>query len=125
MRPLQWVLSGLACWGVFGCASRAPQPERGPEKQVRVLAQLPQGVQCTHLEHVSLRDGTGCANIGRYRQGQIESLNYNLEQQARRRGANLVVMPAPPQEESREGCPQSGLVVEASLYRCDFALDTR
>lgn len=124
MRALRLALSGLIL-GVSACASRAPEPDRASFAQVRVLTQLPQGLQCTRLEQVSLRDGTGCANIGTYRQGQIESLNYNLEQQARRRGANLVVMPMPPQEESREGCPQSGLVAEATLYRCDFALNTR
>ncbi len=96
---------------------RISEEELGP---VRVLERLPSGISCEKIEHVRLRDGTGCGYMGGSRQAQRDTLFYNLRQQARKRQANVVILDGEPQFDSWEGCPSNGLVAEANLYRCDF-----
>lgn len=112
----------LLAIGLSACFSRYISPEEvGP---VRLLDRLPSGISCQSLEQVRLREGTGCSNMGRTKPAQPEILYYNLRQQAQRRQANVVILMGPPSEDSWEGCPSNGLVVEAKLYRCAFASET-
>lgn len=118
---LQRLVFGLVLLAMLvSCkGQRISEEELGP---VRVLERLPSGIACEKIEHVSLRDGSGCGYMGGSRQAQRETLFYNLKQQARKRQANVVVLDGEPQPETWEGCPSNGLVAEANLYRCDFSV---
>lgn len=102
------------------CAERHAKPA-SVRDSVRLLARVPVGVSCQALGTVSARDGTGCANVGRNRVGREDILTYNLKQQARSRGANVLIIPDGFRHDSFEGCSDYGLVAEAELYTCDFS----
>ncbi|MEZ0369468.1 MAG: hypothetical protein ACAI44_10315 [Candidatus Sericytochromatia bacterium] len=120
-RPYRLLAAGV-CLFLSACYSRRiPESELGP---VRLLERLPTGVSCQRVDQVSLREGTGCGNMGGSKPAQSETLYYNLRQQARQRQANVVILDGPPRNDSYEGCPSSGLIAEASLYRCAFPADT-
>lgn len=116
-RPSALALLALLALSA-GCRQR-PLPEGDPGA-VRMLSQLPAGIQCQMLDQVTLREGVGCGNMGGSKPAVPEFLYYNLRQQARRASANVVVMRQPPRNESVEGCPSTGLVAEAELYHCNF-----
>lgn len=93
---------------------------------MRILDRVPVGVSCQNLGPVRSRDGAGCANLGHNYIGQKKTLLYNLQQQARGRGANVLILNDEGiHTESFAGCPNFGLVAEAELYRCDFSLSGR
>jgi len=114
-------LIGLSLLGACYNARRIPEQELGP---VRRQTRLPAGVSCELLGHVTVRDGTGCGFMAGSRPGQPQTLNYNLDKEAERYQANLIIPDGPPYNESWEGCPSNGLLQEAKLYRCAFPATT-
>lgn len=103
------------------CLQRQSLPESGPEK-VRIVQRLPQGIPCEALQKVTLRDGQGCAYMGRTQPGSPEILMHNLRTQASKYSANVALLLSDIQPDSWEGCPANGLVIESQLYRCTFGL---
>lgn len=110
----------LAAFFLVACAQRNAKPSF-VDGSVRMLDRVPVGITCHSLGVISVRDGAGCANVGRNRVGREDILNYNLKQQARHRGANVVIVRDGIREDSFSGCPSYGLVAEAELYTCDFS----
>ncbi|MBF2055197.1 MAG: hypothetical protein IGS03_17235 [Candidatus Sericytochromatia bacterium] len=104
-----------------GCLQRQSQPESLPDK-VRIVRRLPQGIHCEPLATVTLRDGQGCAYMGRTQPGSPDILMHNLRLQARKYGANVALLLSDIEPDSWEGCPANGLMIESELYRCTFGL---
>lgn len=113
-------LLGLSVALLSSCVARYTPPDE-VDRPVRILRQLPYGVQCERVEHIRLRDGVGCGYTAGAAQGQEITLMMNLRRQAEKRRANLVLITQEPQPEQWQGCPRYGLVVEADLYSCAFA----
>lgn len=111
------ILIGLSS----GCLQRQSQPQSAPDK-VRIVRSLPQGIPCESLASVTLRDGQGCAYMGRTQPGSPDILMHNLRLQARKYGANVALLLSDIRPDSWEGCPANGLIIESQLYRCSFGL---
>jgi hypothetical protein len=102
------------------CATRSPEPESASQQQVRFLSQLPSSAQCQLLDTIEVLEGNNCNAAGINQGGQENLLRYNVTQKARKRGANIVIAD-PVVAQSWAGCPNSGLSMQAKLYRCSYA----
>lgn len=107
--------------GFVACATLEPEPEaQGAAPHVRFLSRLPSTAQCQLLDTIEVLEGNNCNVAGINQGGQENLLRYNVTQKARKRGANIVIAD-PVVVQSWAGCPNSGLSMQARLYRCSYA----
>lgn len=108
---------------LLGCLSACATKQHAYNEQepIKILDRLPSGIACESLEQITMREGTGCGNMGGSKPAQIQFLYYNLRQKAKQLHANVIVPLGEPMTITWQGCPSFGLTLEAKLYRCQFA----
>lgn len=102
-------------------ACTTKQYSHNEQEPIKILERLPSGIACESIDQITMREGTGCGNMGGSKPAQIQFLYYNLRQKAKQLHANVIVPVGEPMTISFQGCPSFGLTLEAKLYRCQFA----